>query len=724
MKKLLFRLILVLGLGAGAYAAYTAYKKIPQTQQAAFPAAKVRQGDIIVKTFARGELRAVRSAQLTAPNLFGTVQVTKLAALGAFAREKDLIAEFDDSELQSRIEEKQLELDQIDEQIKKSQADLAIRNNQDQVELLQSRYAVRRAELEVKRNELLSNIDARKNELTLEESKRRLKQLESDIKSRRESAEAEIAVLRERKNKANLEMAREKARLNQVKLLSPMSGLVAIKQNRGGGFFSFGSQQPDIREGDQLQPGMPVVEVLDLSELEVIARIGELDRANLKEGQDVEMSLDALAEKRLHGKIKSLSGTASANVFSSDPAKKFDVLFSVDMKQLLEALGAKPDQITRILATAEANRKKAPVANPMAAMFGGMGGAMGGGGFGGGGGFPGGGGGGFGGPGGGGPGGGFGGGQGGPGGGGPGGAGGFAGGGAGGGMRPGGGGMFGGGGGGGMFGGADMTPEQQQKMREIFQKVFAGKNPMEMSQEDRQKAFAKLREEMQKAGINAPRRERKAGEGKGEEAKGGEQKGEQKGAEGERKGGGPEFAGRRQRGEGGGGPGGEAGAGGGGQGGEGRRQRGQGGPGGAGGFGGLGAGMGIPGGFTLKDLENAKLPPPPEEDSQLDVLLRPGLLADVEIIVEKIPNAIYIPAQAIFQKENKQVVYVKQGTRFVMREIKPLRRSESLMLISEGLKAGEEVAMQDPEAKPSDRKKKGADAPKGGAPPMMPGGKG
>ena len=32
--------------------------------------------------------------------------------------------------------------------------------------------------------------------------------------------------------------------------------------------------------------------------------------------------------------------------------------------------------------------------------------------------------------------------------------------------------------------------------------------------------------------------------------------------------------------------------------------------------------------FAAKDLERAELPPPPEEDSQFDVLLRPGLLAD------------------------------------------------------------------------------------------------
>ena len=121
--------------------------------------------------------------------------------------------------------------------------------------MLRARYAVRRAELEVKRNELLSAIDAKKNVLNLEEAKRRLKQLESDIKSRQEQAQAEMAVLKEKRNKANLELNRERQRLAQVKLLSPMSGLVAIRQNRQGGFFFPGMQIPDIREGDQVQPG-------------------------------------------------------------------------------------------------------------------------------------------------------------------------------------------------------------------------------------------------------------------------------------------------------------------------------------------------------------------------------------------------------------------------------------------------------------------------------------
>ena len=109
--------------------------------------------------------------------------------------------------------------------------------------------------------------------------------------------------------------------------------------------------------------------------------------------------------------------------------------------------------------------------------------------------------------------------------------------------------------------------------------------------------------------------------------------------------------------------------------------------------------------FSEKDLADAKLPPPPEENSQFDVLLRPGLLADVEIIVEKLPNAIHIPTQAVFEKDGKLVAYVKNGNHFEERQFTPLKRSESTMVIAKGLEPGEVVALTDPDAKKDDKKK-------------------
>ena len=94
-----------------------------------------------------------------------------------------------------------------------------------------------------------------------------------------------------------VDVAREKQRIAQSKILAPITGLVAIRQNRGGFSGSFGQQVPDIREGDTISPGTPVADVLDLSEMEIIAKVGELDRANLREGQEVQFKLDAIPDQ-------------------------------------------------------------------------------------------------------------------------------------------------------------------------------------------------------------------------------------------------------------------------------------------------------------------------------------------------------------------------------------------------------------------------------------------
>ena len=82
MKKFLFRSLIFLFVLGAAWGGYMVLKQLPDRQQHV-ATAKVLRGDVVIRAYARGELRAVRSATLTAPNLFGTVQVTKLAPLGA-----------------------------------------------------------------------------------------------------------------------------------------------------------------------------------------------------------------------------------------------------------------------------------------------------------------------------------------------------------------------------------------------------------------------------------------------------------------------------------------------------------------------------------------------------------------------------------------------------------------------------------------------------------------
>ena len=81
---------------------------------------------------------------------------------------------------------------------------------------------------------------------------------------------------------------------------------------------------------------------------------------------------------------------------------------------------------------------------------------------------------------------------------------------------------------------------------------------------------------------------------------------------------------------------------------------------------------------------------------ETDARLRPGMSASLRVAVDRIPNAIVVPADYIFQKAGRSVVYVLKGSNFEEREIIVGRRSGTQVAISRGLNAGERIARRDP----------------------------
>jgi len=83
------------------------------------------------------------------------------------------------------------------------------------------------------------------------------------------------------------------------------------------------------------------------------------------------------------------------------------------------------------------------------------------------------------------------------------------------------------------------------------------------------------------------------------------------------------------------------------------------------------------------------------EDADLEIL-RPGIDAEVQLISKRIPKAIYVPLEAIFDRSGGQTAYVKKGDRFVARKVKTGERNEKAVTVLEGLQPGESVALSDP----------------------------
>jgi RND family efflux transporter MFP subunit len=81
---------------------------------------------------------------------------------------------------------------------------------------------------------------------------------------------------------------------------------------------------------------------------------------------------------------------------------------------------------------------------------------------------------------------------------------------------------------------------------------------------------------------------------------------------------------------------------------------------------------------------------------QTDGRLKPGMTAQVTVILNRIPNAISIPTQAVFARFGQMVAYVWTGKRYEERLIQVEKRSRERALISRGLAAGDHIALKEP----------------------------
>ena len=292
------------------------------------PTGRVKRGDLDMKVFVTGELRASHSEMLTAPPIGGgALQITHLLHTGTAVKKGDLVMEFDPTEQHFKLDQNRSELQQAEQEITKAKADAAVVAAQDKVALLKARYDVRRAELDVQKNELVSTIDARKNDLALDQAKRVLAELEQDVKSRSASNRAAISLAEEKRNKAKLAMDQAQGNIDKMRVVAPMDGLVALEKNEGaaGGFFFSGMSLPEYREGDQVEPGRTVGQIVDAKEIELSAKVGELERNNIKEGQPVDLQLYAFPGSTFHGTVKTVGGANTRRMWDDDTSTKFEV---------------------------------------------------------------------------------------------------------------------------------------------------------------------------------------------------------------------------------------------------------------------------------------------------------------------------------------------------------------------------------------------------------------
>jgi len=333
MKRGVVAAAAVLAVLAAGTAITVALTRLPE-RTPGVPTARVVKGPLKLTVHATGDLRAGRTMTLVAPPVPGTLRIIHALQTGMPVKSGDPVMEFDPADQRHALDQARSELAEAEEEIVKMRADAAVQKAQDEVALLTARFDVRRAELDALGNEFIAAVNAQKNVLSLEEARRRLAQLEEDVKSRAVTSQASLAVVEEKRTKATLAMQRAQQGIDSLVLRAPLDGVVSVKENRdaAGGMLFFGMILPEYRQGDQVWPGRPVIDVIESGRMEVRAKIDENDRGNLTEGQAATVQVDALPGQVFTARVGSLSGLATRATYydAASVSRLFDVTFWFD----------------------------------------------------------------------------------------------------------------------------------------------------------------------------------------------------------------------------------------------------------------------------------------------------------------------------------------------------------------------------------------------------------
>jgi membrane fusion protein (multidrug efflux system) len=285
-------------------------------------------GDAAVRHVrATGTIRAVHTFMVQVPRIAGpggngNLTLARLIKNGALVHQGDVLAEFDSTAEQKTLLEAQAKFDDLKHQVEQKIAEHKNNQAKRQSDLKSAGADLSKAELEIRKGPILSDIDQKKNEVKLADAREHVASLKRSNGFHDAAEEAEFHILELQRDRQGVAVDRQKTNLDKLLLRAPIDGMVALSN-------TFRNQSlGHAQEGDQLWGGSPLLQLFDPAAMEVELSVSEPDGAVLVPGAKAVVHLDAFPDAKFTAHFDSASPVATAPVGSS--IKTFTSLFRLD----------------------------------------------------------------------------------------------------------------------------------------------------------------------------------------------------------------------------------------------------------------------------------------------------------------------------------------------------------------------------------------------------------
>jgi RND family efflux transporter MFP subunit len=288
-----------------------------------FPTADVKRKEFVDYLQIKGEVKAIRSAVITAPYGAGDLQILKLVDNATKVKKGDFLVEFDATTIKQKLAQDQSAVKSAEAEIQQAHAAARLKEEQDLTDAMKAKYDTEKARMDASKQEILSVIEGEQAKLKLADAEQKQKETEAKLKADRAAATSDLASKQQKRDQAAFQVALDERSLESLTLRAPLDGVVALQNH----WQPQGSPTP-FRPGDRAWPGAAIAELPDGSALQVAARVEEAERGQLKLGQSATVHLDALPDRSFDGRVETISPTASLDFGAGWPVPRN---FSVEL---------------------------------------------------------------------------------------------------------------------------------------------------------------------------------------------------------------------------------------------------------------------------------------------------------------------------------------------------------------------------------------------------------
>lgn len=286
--------------------------------------AEVKQGDFRVEITTSGELQALNSVEILGPvearrYRVGNMTIESMVDEGTVVKKGEFIASLDKTELFGRLEDKRIELEQDKALYEQTQLDTSLVLRQERDNLINLEYEVGAKKLVLEQSEFEPPAIIKQNEYAYERAKRDFEQAKERYRIKTLQEKARMVEVGARLREVQSEVSQIQEVLEKFTVTAPQNGMVIYVQGRGG----------KVKEGSQISSWNPVVATLpDLSSMQSVTYVNEVDIRKVKVGQKVELGLDAFPEKKYTGEVITVANVGQQRPNSD--AKVFEVIVKVN----------------------------------------------------------------------------------------------------------------------------------------------------------------------------------------------------------------------------------------------------------------------------------------------------------------------------------------------------------------------------------------------------------